>query len=165
MTNLLVILHSILVISFTLRILLRDDLSPPARLAWFIILNVLPYAGSAASFLFGEVDLGRRAHKRHKVIFDALKAKAAPVFGDAASTQLIEPIYKPAFRTAASINGFNPVPGNRAKLMADGADTNSHLIADIDAATDHVHILSYIWLTDTTGTDIARALIRALGTL
>ncbi|HHB81724.1 MAG TPA: cardiolipin synthase, partial [Aliiroseovarius sp.] len=37
------------------------------------------------------------------------------------------------------------------------------LIADIDAARESVHILYYIWLNDTTGTNTARALIRAAG--
>ena len=34
--------HAILVFAFTIRILLREDLSPPARLAWFIVINILP---------------------------------------------------------------------------------------------------------------------------
>ena len=34
MTTIILTLHGILVISFTVRILLRDDLSSAARLAW-----------------------------------------------------------------------------------------------------------------------------------
>ena len=41
--SIIFILHALLVLSFTLRILLRDDLQPSGRLAWFIVLNVLPY--------------------------------------------------------------------------------------------------------------------------
>ena len=48
------VFHTILVVAFTVRILLRDDLSPPARLAWFVVLNLLPYFGIAIYFLFGE---------------------------------------------------------------------------------------------------------------
>ena len=36
------VFHALLVLTFTARILLRDDLSPPARLAWVIVLNVIP---------------------------------------------------------------------------------------------------------------------------
>ncbi len=61
-------LHALLVLGLTVRILLRDDLSPPARPAWFVILLVLPYAGSAVYFLFGENDLGRAADRRHERI-------------------------------------------------------------------------------------------------
>ena len=44
-------LHIVLVATFTTRILLRDDLSPPARLAWFVVLMVLPYTGFIIYFL------------------------------------------------------------------------------------------------------------------
>lgn len=155
-------LHALLVLSFTLRILLRDDLSPPARLAWFIVLNVLPYIGSLIYFLFGEIDIGNRAHKRHDQVFAEINTKASRFMGEAGnSCELIEQIYRPAFQYAASINGFHPVGGNTAQLMADGEATLNHLVADIDAATNHVHLLYYIWLNDNTGTALAEALIRA----
>src|SRR5699024_6105444 len=103
-----VVLHGLLVLIFTIRILLRDDLSPPARLAWFIVLNLLPYFGSAAYFLFGEVDIGNRAIRRHDEIFDEIRAKASQFMGDVANVdRLVEPIYRPAFRYAGSINGFH----------------------------------------------------------
>lgn len=156
------IFHGLLVLAFMTRILLRDDLSPPARLAWFIILSLLPYFGSVGYFLFGEINIGNSANKRHKAIFDEIRAKASEFMGDSASVdRLIDPIYRPAFRYAGSINGFHPVDGNTAELMADGDATRARLVADIDAATDHVHVLYYIWLDDNTGRSVAEALIRS----
>lgn len=158
------ILHALLVATFTVRILLRDDLSPPARLAWFIILILLPYFGSVVYFLFGEIDIGSEPKRRHKEIFDEINAKASSFMGDPGNVDgLVAATYRPAFRYAASINGFHPVDGNAAELMADGDTTRARLVADIDAATDHVHVLYYIWLSDATGTDVAEALIRAAG--
>lgn len=162
MAALLLALHVVTVIGFTLRILLRDDLSPQARLAWFIILAVLPYVGGIVYFLFGEIDLGSRANRRHGEVFDQIRAKASHLMGTPDATErLIDPLYRTAFRYAGSINGFHTVAGNRAELMADAAATQAHLIADIEAAQSHVHLLYYIWLEDRTGTDVARALIRA----
>lgn len=156
------LLHALLVLAFTIRILLRDDLSPPGRLAWFIVLNVLPYFGSIVYFLFGEIDIGKHAKKRHDEIFDQIQAKAAEFMGDPSnSAQLIERIYQPAFQYAGSINGFHPLAGNTAELMEDSDSTLTRMLADIDAATDHVHVLYYIWLNDHTGTAVAEALIRA----
>ena len=44
----------------------------------------------------------------------------------------------------------------------DGADaTIDAIIADIDAARDHVHLLFYIWLTDHNGRRMAAAIERA----
>ncbi|WP_298919505.1 cardiolipin synthase [uncultured Roseobacter sp.] len=158
----LLFVHLVIVTAFTARILLRDNLSPPARLAWFIILNILPYFGGCIYFLFGETDLGNRANKRHKEIFGDIRTKAAALMGDRQDTdRLIDPLYRPAFRYAGSINGFHTVGGNRAELMADAAETNARLVADIDNARQHVHVLYYIWLGDKTGTQVAEALIRA----
>ena len=158
----LVVFHALLVLSFTARILLRDDLSPPGRLAWFIVLNVLPYIGSAAYFLFGEIDIGKRAKKSHDQVFSEIKAKASAYMGQPQTvSELIQREYQPAFLYAGSINGFHTTAGNSAQLLPDAQTTLQQMIADIDAATDHVHVLYYIWLTDNTGTAIAEALIRA----
>ncbi|PVA10334.1 cardiolipin synthase [Pelagivirga sediminicola] len=160
--TILLIFHVLLVAMFTIRILLRDDFSPPARLAWFIILMLVPYAGTVIYFLFGEVDIGKRINRRHREVFDEIRASAKKFMGNqSAVAELIEPIYQPAFQYAVSINGFNPVGGNDAELMENADMTRARLVADIDAATDHVHVLYYIWLADNTGTDVAQALIRA----
>ena len=154
--------HAFLVLAFTVRILLREDLTPPARLAWFIVINILPYFGSATYFLFGEVDIGHRASKRHARVFDTLQVAAGDLIGQPQKNEdLIDPVYRSAFRYAASINGFHPVAGNSTELMISPADTVDRMVQDIDAATDHVHVLYYIWLDDTTGTQLADALIRA----
>lgn len=162
--SILLFLHAFLVLAFTIRILLRDDLTPPGRLAWFVILILIPYFGSAVYFLFGENDLGRRADKRHDEVFAEIRAKAADFIGDASDVdRLIAQVYRPAFNYIGSIKGFQPTDGNKAELMADADATRARLVADIDAATDHVHVLYYIWLTDHTGTEVAEALIRAAG--
>lgn len=82
MTTVLLTAHILVVIGFTLRILLRDDLSPQARLAWFIILTVLPYVGTVIYFLFGEIDVGNHANQRHKEVFDQIRARAPHLMGN-----------------------------------------------------------------------------------
>jgi cardiolipin synthase len=67
----------------------------------------------------------------------------------------------PAFRYASSINGFVPLPGHRAELMRDGAHARAQMLADMDAARHEINVLYYIWLDDSTGTDVAHALMRA----
>ncbi|MCX7444784.1 cardiolipin synthase [Corynebacterium sp. P7003] len=160
--TIVVILHVLILVGFGLRILIRDDLEPPVRLAWMIVLLLLPFIGAIVYFLFGEVDPGHTANRRHDEVCAEMRDRGTVFLGDRGVTdELVEARYRPAFHYCASINGFHAVPGNRAELMADAEETNRRLIADIDAATDHVHVLYYIWLTDTTGTDVARALIRA----
>ena len=164
MTEMLILLaHALLVTGFTLRILLRDDLSPSSRLAWFMVITIVPVFGCVIYFLFGEDDPGHAARIRHQEIAEAIKSRGASALGNAECVnEIIDAVYRPAFRYAASVNGFNTTGGNHAELMADAATARARLIADIDAATDHVHLLYYIWLDDETGTNTARALIRAV---
>ncbi len=154
--------HSILVVAFTLRILSRDELLPPSRMAWFMVVLTLPFIGSALYFLFGEVDLGHRARSQHQRIFAAIHAFARQTIAEPDDLDnLVKPRFMAAFKYARSINGFNPQPGNRAELMPDAQSARMRLIKDIDAAAETVHILYYIWLEDKTGTNTAKALIRA----
>lgn len=158
----LAICHGLIVVGFTARILVREDISPPARTAWFIVLNLVPYFGSVMYFLFGEIDIGHRASERYKAIFAEIKqinGQGTDVLQTVAPR--INPNYQPAFDYAASINGFPVVGGNTARLMPSAKDSVKGMVQDIDAATDHVHVLYYIWLDDATGTALAEALIRA----
>ena len=60
--------------------------------------------------------------------------------------------HAPLFRVGDSISGFAPVGGNRARAArAIPTRRSTRLVADIDAARDHVHLLFYIWLPDTNG--------------
>jgi cardiolipin synthase len=156
------ILHVCIVTGFTLRILLRDEMASTTRLAWFMVIVILPLFGGAVYFLFGETNLGRTATRRIAAATDALRGHRDLLPGRSAdwAAQVPAP-YRSAFAYSASINGFPPVPGNSAELMPDAASARARLIADIDAAENSVNVLYYIWLDDDTGTNTARALIRA----
>ena len=70
--------------------------------------------------------------------------------------------YEHLFRLGHSISGFDPVGGNSARLLADSNATIDAMVADIDAAEDHVHLLFYIWLPDNNGCKVVEALKRAV---
>jgi cardiolipin synthase len=69
--------------------------------------------------------------------------------------------YRHLFDLGRSISGFSPVAGNTARLLPDSNATIDAMVADIDAARDHVHVLFYIWLSDRNGSKIIEALKRA----
>ena len=71
------------------------------------------------------------------------------------------PEHRHLFRLAHSINGFVPVSGHKAELLADADSMIDRLVADIDAARETVHLLFYIWLADATGLKVAEAAMRA----
>ena len=159
--------HIVLVLIFAGRILLRDDLAADVRMAWIVVILTLPYAGCLFYFLLGEVDIGRRVLGQRQKMVDAMRAAlddeaATRIMGARGNVAaLIAPPWQSAFSYAASINGFEPVPGNRGELMADGAAARARMLADMDAARVEINVLYYIWLADRTGSEVAEALMRA----
>lgn len=155
-------IHFILLLTISLRVLARHNLTSSARLAWLVILFVLPYIGVVIYWMFGEVHLGRDFATKHRNIIHKLHSHAPKVLGDdAALHAAIAPKYQAAFAYSAAVTGFHTTLGNRATLMQDAKDTHDQMIADFDAARDHIHVLYYIWLIDGMGIDTAQALIRA----
>jgi cardiolipin synthase len=127
-----------------------------------VVLFILPYVGVVVYWMFGEIHLGRNFNRQHEQIINKLHTHNPEVFGsDAALTQAIKPEYQAAFAYSANVTGFHTTVGNHAELMADAAETHKRMLADFEAATDHIHVLYYIWLIDGTGIDIAQALMRA----
>jgi cardiolipin synthase len=145
-----------------LRVLLRPHREPTSRIAWIVVIATLPVAGILAYILFGEVNIGRRRIARMKKVLESLPPVAAAAVGDESRLEAeIPERYRHLFRVGHSISGFAPVGGNTASLLADSNATIDAMVADIDAAQDHVHLLFYIWLADINGCKIVEALKRA----
>ncbi|NRD89072.1 cardiolipin synthase [Sphingopyxis sp. BSNA05] len=154
--------HIAIVLTISLRILLREDLRPPARLAWLMTIFVLPYAGALTYFLFGEARFGKKVQKdRRSIIADIIEKGLDLNKIILENRAVVDPKFQLLARYATSINMFTPVEGNSTSLMRDAQDTVAHLVADIDNAKTHIHVLYYIWLKDVTGTTVAEALMRA----
>ena len=144
-----------------LRVMLRCHREPASRIAWVAVITLIPILGCIAYILFGEVNIGR-AHiiRRRQITNDTTHLKAALASDPFVSTD-IPASYRHLFQTGQSISGFPPVSGNQAQLMVDSNTAIDAMIADIDAATDRVHLLFYIWLPDNNGRKMAQALQRA----
>ncbi len=158
----MVLFHLLIQALLIVRVLLRPNREPTARLAWIVVLLALPVLGILTYLLFGEIRLGRRRAGQ-------LKAAATRLALPTAAADRTDPADFPGlkerdfelFRVGQSISGYAPEGGNAARLMADAEDTITSMVADIDAARDHVHVLFYIWLPDGHGTRMAEALMRA----
>ncbi len=155
------VLHLTLVTCATVRILLRAHRTPSSRIAWIVVILSVPVLGVLAYLLLGEVNEGRLRRKRLKET--AAKVPPIPPQGPLSAVPFttIPDTCRPPFQVGKSISGFEPVQGNTATLLHSSNATIDALVGDIDAAKDHVHVLFYIWLDDTNGTKVARALMRA----
>jgi cardiolipin synthase len=161
-TGLVMTLHVLVQIALIVRVLLRSHREPASRIAWVVVIIALPFAGIVAYILLGETSIGRRRIARMRAVLARLPEVSDTPGMDAATVQAhVPPHYAHLFQAGKTVNGFDPVGGNRAQLMQDSNATIDRMVADIDAAQDHIHLLFYIWLPDRNGCKMVEAMKRA----
>jgi cardiolipin synthase len=158
-------LHYLVQLAFIIRILLRRQREPASRIAWVVLVAVLPVVGILAYVLLGETNVGRRNLKAmQEAVSEAERRRRdAGSAGLPDIPQCVPAAYRHLFSVGFSISGMQPVAGNTGTLMEDSNSTIDSMVADIDAAREQVNALFYIWLTDNNGEKIAAALMRAAG--
>jgi cardiolipin synthase len=155
--------HVLVELLVIIRVLLRPHRQPASRIAWVVVIAALPVAGMLAYVLFGEVNIGRRRVARLRKVLERMPefpAAAAPCEAKNLQAKIPER-HRHLFRVGKSISGFEPVGGNLAALLEDSDAVIDAMVADIDSAEDHVHLLFYIWLPDDNGCRVVEALKRA----
>ncbi|TWT35846.1 Cardiolipin synthase [Posidoniimonas corsicana] len=154
-----VLVHGAIVLVLIVRVLLRPHREPASRVAWIAVIASVPVAGMIAYLLFGETSIGRRRIDELRRILRGMlpyDASRLEEFKNAVPARR-----QSLFRVATSISGFEPVGGNTARLMEDSNATIEQMVADIDNADQHVHLLFYIWLADNNGLKVVDAVKRA----
>jgi cardiolipin synthase len=157
-TGLIFLVH----LGVMVRAILRPNREPASRIAWLVVMIVLPGVGIVGYLLLGETNIGRRRVARMRQVLARM-----PDVGDTPGMDAppfrpeIADRFDPLFRVGHSVNGFEPVGGNRARLLPDSNATIEAMVADIDSAKHHVHLSFYIWLTDHNGLKVVEALKRA----
>jgi cardiolipin synthase A/B len=146
----------LLTLAVMARILLRPNRVPASRVAWLVVVGTLPVIGIVAYLLLGEVSIGRRRVAR---VREALAR--IPKYTGGGTDDIVPEHYRNLFRLGHSVSGFWPVGGNTGRLLPDSNATIDAMVADIDAAKQHVHLLFYIWLVDNNGRKVIEALKRA----
>lgn len=147
------VVHLLIITGLSVRVLLRPRRDPASRIAWILFIMALPYVGALAYLMLGEVrPAGASARPR---LLGATPQVVGPDNTDTLDTA------SPGFSLGRSISGFAPVGGNTGHLLDDSNSTINAIVSDIDAATDHVHLLFYIWLPDNNGRKVVEAMVRA----
>ncbi len=144
------------------RAIVRPHRDPSSRIAWVVVIAVLPVFGVVAYLLLGETNIGRKRVARSRKVLADLPPPADASPEDAANAHAEFPSrVAPLFTLGESVNGFKPVGGNSACLTADSNAAIDAMVKDMDEAEDHIHLTFYIWLADNNGLKVADALKRA----
>src|SRR5271154_2394982 len=145
-----------------LRAITRPDRTPASRVAWIAVIMCLPVIGVVAYLFLGETSIGRERARRLR---DAESRLATP---SGAGAESDDPVATTVSELCRSINGFGLTQGNRVVLLGDPGASPAEptrdcdaaikgLIEAFDAATEHIHPSSYIWLDDENGGRVAAA--------
>lgn len=156
MAMFLTALHLLLFLAVTLRVLARSDMLPTTRVAWILVLLVVPAFGLLLYFFVGEVNFRGPARAAHTAAETATRS-----FVIASGERPDLGRFGVASGFATSINGFGATEGNKGELLDSPAGARARMIEDFDNARENICVLYYIWLDDGTGRAVADALIRA----
>jgi cardiolipin synthase len=132
-------------------------------LAWLSVIFFHPYFGLGAYLLMGESRLGRRRRVVRRRVRALGPGETAKTSADALSSMVVlSDGCQVMARQAQRTGGMSPVAGNRVEFV--GTDELVwRLVADIDAARSHVHLLYFIFAGDQTGQRVVDAIERAAG--
>lgn len=136
--------------------------SPNAAMSWLLVIFFIPWVGLFFYLLIGENRLPNRRIRHHRRILKELQSVTHLV---ADHPQVFRPVLAPGFEKvvelAERLGNLPILGGNCVEMMVDTTESIDRLIADIDEAQHHVHMLFYIFGDDATGNRVADALIRA----
>jgi cardiolipin synthase len=136
--------------------------TPDAARGWLLLIFFEPVLGLIVYLVIGRPTPPRWRAAR----FRQLPAALAPTIERLRASPNVShpdlgPAQAPIIALAERLGTMPILSGNTAEVMAEYEDIITRLIADIDSARNHVHLLFYIFADDPTGSRIIEAVARA----
>ncbi len=155
------IAHVTIALSITVSVILKRR-PLPVSLSWIALCTFVPYVGAVIYLLIGDVRLGRRRLEAQRRYGRKILLAAVELWGERERSWIPErPTYAHIAAYGTAVCGLPPLTGNRLELLDTLDEFMTALVVAIDAAQDHCHILTYIWVPHDEGEQVAEALIRA----
>lgn len=158
---------ALIVAEWTLRLLmppvvLLRQKRPSVALAWMAAIFFIPWLGTLAYVLLGEIRLGRRRIKRYARDTHLFITALRPAHQQ---LRILGPELRTGQRSIATLaerlGALPPIGGNDIDIISDPASFVDRLEHDIDAARRSVNLMYFIFEPDEVGGRIAEALKRA----
>ena len=134
-----------------------------ATRTWLLLIFLLPWPGLILYALFGRIHVPRDRIKRQEHASRQIRTAQEQMVKNPGTNPDLPPGMRAPAKLATQLGDFEPMGGNSAELLADYTGSIDRLVADIDAARRHVHLLFYIFNPDATGRRVADAVARASG--
>ncbi len=135
--------------------------SAAATRTWLLLIFLLPWPGLTLYAVFGRIYLSKRRIARQLRASQRIRAAQAQMGVRAHIRPELAGDFAPIVALATRLGDFQPFGGNHIELLTDYNGAIARLVADIEQARHHVHLLYYIYGNDETGRRVAEALARA----
>jgi len=135
--------------------------TPAAARTWLLLIFLLPWPGVLLYGVFGRAFLPSRRRELQSRARQFLRREAKEFFGPYAPAAALEERFADAARLAENLGEFPVVGGNRFELLPEYDRALDRLVADIEGAKHHVHLLYYIFADDVVGRRVEEALAGA----
>ncbi len=156
------------IVDWTIRVvmvvvILRRRALPVVSLAWLAIVFAVPTLGLLLYLMLGvSYFTTRRRRRSHRAALGQGPGRARGRAHDPGRLSIGE-AHLNMIKQAQQVSGNPIVGGNRLDLIADNDRFIDSLVADIDRAERHVHLLYYIYRPDSIGRRVTDAVLRANG--
>ncbi|HOT34567.1 MAG TPA: phospholipase D-like domain-containing protein, partial [Rhodoglobus sp.] len=156
----LLLLAAYVVLGFVATVLISTNRRPSAAVAWVLVIIFIPFLGALWYLLVGAGRLPRARREKQREVSDLILSRTEGL--DAVSHGGEWPAWlASAARMNLTLGALPIVGGNRAELLADYEGSIAAMAAEIDTATEYVHVEFYILVLDDTTRVFFDALRRA----
>ncbi|HEX3132468.1 MAG TPA: phospholipase D-like domain-containing protein, partial [Planctomycetota bacterium] len=160
-TTVSLIAHWLLAIGMVIYVPQRRP--PAAARSWLLLILVVPWLGLLLYLMIGRAALPARRLALQQRVSEFIRRMVAKQHQTSDTAHCVPPAWRPVAGLIQILGDLPVTAGNHCDLLSDYQQAITRLVADIDAATHHVHLLYYIFSADRTATLVADAMIRATG--
>lgn len=144
---------------------------PATALAWLAVIFFHPWIGMILYVIMGESSIIRRHSydysEKASAVDALLSFDSSRFMPPDKRSRIFHPVIDQAMQPLAEltekVSKMPVMGGNDIQIISETTELVDCLVADIDKAMHHVHLLYYIFENDDTGRRVADALIRAAG--
>jgi cardiolipin synthase len=151
------------IIRFLMLVIIPFRRSPEAAKGWLLFGFFLPWPAVILYLLIGRPDYPKWRRMQFERLPHVLKEETSYVRElNARQEPDLPSNLNQAAQLIQNLGHFPALSGNEAELLSRYDETLNRIVADIDAAADHVHLIFYLFAYDTSGKKIITALRRAV---
>jgi len=154
------LLLDVLIVATLLPTVVQQRRESGATLAWVLVIVFVPFIGLLSFWVFGTTRLHLRRRKRRRVeekLANTLQQVQVCLNGQ----QPIRGISPSLLTLVNKLDEVGPLGGNAVDIMREGETLFALLEQAFAAATQHIHLVYYIWEVDYTGARLRNALVQA----